>query len=308
MDNTITQTKQDFKTNHKDIHQLVTDTIISQLESGVIPWQKPWNGPEQVLPGLPVNFTTRNKYRGINILLLWCATLKNSFQSNEWASFKQWQSKGESIRKGEKGSLVVYYDTFEKEVDGEKVEIPFLKSSFVFNRNQLASYEPETFVQLDNQEPFDRISEVETFIANTKAELQWHHGGACYIPSQDIIKMPYPEQFINTESCTATEGYYSTALHELTHWSGSEKRLNRVKGKKFGDQNYAAEELVAEFGAAFLCAGFGINTLPKGDHAAYIDHWVKVLKENNRCLFTAASDASKAVDFLYALQPQLTAC
>lgn len=300
MGNTAPQKQPGPANTRRDVHQLVTDTIIQQLESGTIPWNKPWAGGNNALPGLPANFTTGKKYRGINIVLLWCSSIQNSYNSAEWASFKQWQEKKESIRKGEKGSLIVYYDTIEKEVEGEVQKIPFLKTSFVFNRCQLVSYTPPVPEASTHAECLvNKIDTVEHFIHNTKAIIEHKDEGACYIPSADKIVMPHPEQFLETTSCTATEGYYSTLLHELTHWTGSKPRLNRTGGKKFGDQNYATEELVAEFGAAFLCAGFGIATIEKGDHAGYIEHWLKVLKENKHCLLTAASEASKAVDYLH---------
>ncbi|RKR82037.1 antirestriction protein ArdC [Mucilaginibacter gracilis] len=262
----------------KDIYQTVTDTIIQQLEAGTVPWQQPWIGNERSLLGLPLNFTTGNHYRGINIVLLWCSAIKNSYQCDEWASFKQWQSKKEYVRKGEKGSLIVYYDTIEKENDGEIEKIPFLKSSYVFNRSQLAGYVAPEPSQASKENLVEKIAIVEEFVANTKAIIEHTGDRAFYRPSEDKIYMPPNESFQPTQNCTATEGYYSTLMHELTHWTGHEKRLNRTKGKKFGDQNYAVEELVAEFGAAFLCAGFGIATVDKGNHAGYIDNWLKVLK------------------------------
>ncbi len=293
-------------TQRPDVYQQVTNLIIQQLEKGAIPWHKPWTGTKEALPALPVNYTTGNKYRGINIVLLWSALLQHDYQSSEWASFKQWSEKGEFVRKGEKGSLIIYYNTLEKEIENELTKIPFIKTSYVFNREQLASFEPVR--EEDKPERINHVARfepIEEFVKQTKAIIEHHFEGACYIPSQDKIKMPYPEYFWNTKALSATEGYYSVLMHELTHWAGHEKRLNRTKGKKFGDQQYAAEELVAEFGAAFLCAGFGIPTAEKGNHAAYIDHWLKVLKENNRCIFQAASEASKAYDYLHSLnQPE----
>jgi antirestriction protein ArdC len=293
-------------TTVKDVYQIVTNIIIEQLEKGVIPWQQSWSTSGLNVPlGLPSNQITGNYYRGINIVLLWAAATKNNFKTSEWASFKQWQSKNEFVRKGEKGNLVVYYDTFEKENDGEIQKIPFLKASYVFNRCQLSSYqEPEVKEPAYTPGIIEQIDEVDIFLENTKAIIETHDGSACYKIQEDKILVPYPESFHVTPTCTATEGFYSTILHELIHWSGAKHRLDRTKGKKFGDQNYAVEELVAEFGAAFLCAGFGIATVEKGDHAGYIDHWLKVLKENNRYLVTAASEASKAADYLRSLQPK----
>jgi antirestriction protein ArdC len=288
-----------------DVQQQVTDIIIQQLETGTIPWQKPWTGGDHFPLTLPRNAATKNWYRGINIVLLWCSSLKNEFQSDEWASFKQWNERKEIVRKGEKGSLIVYYDTFEKEINGEIEKIPFLKSSYVFNKCQLKSF---LAGEKENKPVADsfvlRMYDVDDFIENTQATVEHNGRGARYIPSSDTIVMPHMEQFQTTTTCTATEGYYSTLLHELTHWTGAKDRLNRVGGKKFGDDNYALEELVAEFGAAFLCAGFGMATLEKGDHAGYIENWLKVLKENKQFIFTAASEASKAVEYLNGLQPK----
>jgi antirestriction protein ArdC len=286
----------------RDIRQQVTDTIIQQLENGTVPWQKPWVGDDKRSFAIPKNFTTGNKYRGINILLLWASGIEHDYPVQEWASYKQWQDKKEAVRKGEKGSMIVYYDTMEKEENGEIKKIPFLKSSVVFNCSQLVSYNP------DDHEPklnptllVERIKNVEDFVAKTGAIVEYKGSTACYIPSEDKICMPLPEAFIDTETSTATEGYYSTLLHELTHWTGSEKRLNREGGKKFGDKNYATEELVADIGAAFLCAELEITATTRADHANYIANWLKALKDNKDCIITAASEASKAVTYLQDL-------
>lgn len=289
-----------FKAPMLDVHDLITSIIIEQLEKGVIPWEKPFTGPD--FGGMPINFTTGNHYRGINIILLWCAAMKRGHQTQEWASFKQWNAKGENVRKGEKGNLVVYYDTFAKEVDGEIQNIPFLKTSYVFNRSQLKGYVAPEVMVTDKLSEVERFNTVEKFIADTKAMIEFHKGAAYYMPLEDKIMMPMPEQFIATERCSATENYHSVLFHELTHWTGATNRLQRINHKKFGDKNYATEELVAELGAAFLCAGFGITTAEKGNHAAYIQSWLKALKENNRYITTAASEASKAVDYLNGLQ------
>ena len=287
----------------QNVYDLVTSQIIEQLENGVIPWQKPWTEASPYALGLPQNQVTGNYYRGINIVLLWSSNLKNKHTTDEWASFKQWQSQKESIRKGERGSMVVYYDTLEREVEGELVKIPFLKSSVVFNRCQLASYEPEVLpVQTADPAPsYEKIEAVDQFILNTGAIIGHQPGGAYYDRKTDTISLPEANTFIETASCTPTENYVATLFHELGHWSGAEHRLNRIKGKKFGDQQYANEELVAEFTSAFLCAGFGMRTAEKGNHAGYIEHWLKVLREDNRFIVRASSDASKAVDYLYKL-------
>lgn len=303
--------KQDKPTtiSRRDIHQQVTDTIIQQLKAGTIPWHQPWvthrNGVGAPIPfKIPHNSTTGNKYRGINIVLLWNAAVNNGFCTSEWASYKQWQDKKEQVKGGEKGTMIVYYDTFEKEVDGEIEKIPFIKASHVFNRSQLSSFQPEEAPAPEIVKPvFERLAHVEEFVANTRAIIQHDEPKAYYSPFFDHINMPEPDLFIPTATRTAKEAYYSTLLHELTHWSGSPKRLNRTKGKRFGDQNYAAEELVAELGACFMCAELEIEPTIKGDHASYIDNWLSVLKKDKHCIFTAASEASKAVDYLQGLQP-----
>lgn len=297
MENLNASIKQTENAKRRDLHQQVTDTIIMQLESGTVPWHQPWKGENRIL-SLPKNGMTGKSYRGINILMLWSSTLANGYSTQEWATFKQWQEQKQMIRKGEKGSLIVYYDVMEKEIDGETKEIPFLKSSVVFNRCQLAHYEPEPEVKTDPVAIMERLLHVDTFINNTGAIIEHKGGKACYIPSLDKIWLPEPRDFTGSETCTAQEAYYSTALHELTHWTGHETRLSREKSKKFGDDTYAFEELVAELGAAFLCAEFEIGLLPKGDHASYIDHWLKVMKKNKQFIFDASKVSSRAIDYL----------
>lgn len=288
-----------------DIHQQVTDKIIQQLEAGTIPWQRPWNAPDERPFAIPQNYTTGKQYQGINIVLLWFAAMENQFTTDEWGSFKQWQSKKECIRKGEKGSMIVYYDMLEREVQGELKKVPFIKKSIVFNRSQLLNYRPEIPYSTELKKNLvDRIEVVDGFIKNTSAIVEHHGNSAFYNRREDKIVLPLPEAFENTAACTATEGYYSTLLHELTHWTGNEKRINRNLGKSFGDEYYATEELVGELGAAFLCAEFDIAIAEKGNHASYIANWLKVLRDNKKFIFWAASEASKAVEFMKKLQPK----
>jgi antirestriction protein ArdC len=289
----------------KDLYQQVTDTIISHLEAGTAPWHKPWKGGDSIPFRLPKNYTTGKHYQGVNILLLWAASMDKEYSLNEWASFKQWSSKKESIRKGEKGTLITYYDTFEKEVEGEIKSIPFLKCSVVFNRSQLASYETEKETAWEPCPLPEMVEKADTFIANTKVAVKETGYKACYVPSIDEIYMPTKNSFINTEELTSTEAWYATLCHELVHATGHEKRLNRKFGKRFGDNSYAFEELVAEMGAAFLCASLEITNTPKKEHANYISHWLNILKQDKQAIFTAASAASKAVEYLKTIQPQV---
>ena len=264
--------------NRKDVYQTVTDQIVAAIESGAGEWQMPWHRAGEGL-NRPVNIDTGKGYRGVNVVALWAAGQIRGYASGTWGTYRQWQKTGAQVRKGEKASSVFNAD----QVDGYEVALP----------------EPK--------DPVQAITEADAFVSGTGAEVR--HGGvrAFYRPSGDFIQMPDKERFTGSKTSTATEGYYGTLLHELIHWTGIERRCDRQFGKRFGDDAYAVEELVAELGAAFLCADLGITPEPRPDHAAYIEHWLKVLKADNRAIFTAASKAAQASDFLAALQqPETT--
>lgn len=289
--------------SRKDLYQEVTDAIVAQLEKGSVPWQKPWQAGENDFSfRIPKNVSSGHNYQGINIVLLWAAAQKNEFKSNEWATYKQWKFQDEAIKKDEKGNLIVYYDTFEKEVEGEVRNIPFLKHSIVFNKDQLVSHNPTIKKTHDTKSLVERIDQVEQFVFNTGVNIDHDNTKACYNRVNDIISMPDKSLFIDTDNSTATEGYYSTLLHELTHWSGHPSRMNRDLGNKFGDKRYAVEELVAELGSAFICTEFEISRPSKEQHAGYISAWLKTLKDNKHAIFAAASEASRASNYLHKLQ------
>lgn len=304
MQNTTAQTPNTDNKPRIDLYQKVTDTIIGHLEAGTTPWQKPWVGSDPTPFRMPKNVISDKPYNGINVLLLWCASFAQEFDSNEWASFRQWNTQNEKIRKGERGSLVVYYDFIEKEEEGELKKVPFMKSYVVFNRCQLQSYQPDEQIVLPSQPLAERLDNVDAYVANTKAIIKHKGKSACFVPSKDEIHMPRKNAFVDTDHSTATENYYSTLLHELVHWSGHPDRLDRSFGNRFGDQTYAAEELVAELGAAFLCAELEITREPRKDHANYIANWLTALKNNKYLVTTAANTASKAVYYLRELQPK----
>ena len=292
-----------------DVYQRVTDAIVAAIERGAGTWQFPWTGCQ----AMPVNAASGHKYRGINVVSLW-ATSSLYGWPHQWASYRQWQQAGAQVRRGERGSIVVFYKTLEKEKrgddgsvvthdDGEpKVDRIYLaRASVVFNAAQVDGYQPEP----EPERPlFERIERAETFVGNTGAIVR--HGGdrAFYRPSADQIQMPDREAFTSTETSTAAEGYYGTLLHELTHWSGHEARCNRDLRNRFGSEAYAAEELVAELGAAFLCADLGITQQPRLDHAQYIEGWLRVLTNDKRAIFTASSKAAQAADYLGSLQTE----
>ncbi len=211
------------------------------------------------------------------------------------------------VRKGQHGSTVVYADRLTQigtDAKGREVEeeIPFLKAYTVFNAEQVEGLPEPFYVRPADPLPLsERIASADAFVAATRAEL--HHGGntAYYAPGPDHIQLPPFEAFRDAES------YYATLLHELTHWTKHERRLHRDFGRKaFGDAGYAREELVAELGAAFLCADLGIAAEPREDHAAYLGHWLQVLKDDKRAIFQAAAHAQKASDFLRDLQVEDT--
>lgn len=269
-----------------NIYEDVTSKILAAMESGSLPWVRPWSGGN----GMPRNATTQRPYSGCNVPLLWLAQATKGYASDNWLTYKQAQSVGAQVRKGERGTMIVYASTFEKEnAEGEKQRIPFLKAFSVFNVEQCDNAEHlKTPGRAVNTE--QRNAGADAFLAATGAVIS--HGGdrAFYAFSEDRIQLPGWEHF---KSAT---GYYETALHELVHWTGHAKRCNREFGKRFGDQAYAAEELVAELGAAFLCAEYGFDAVTQ--HAAYVQQWIKLLKSDSRAFVTAASKASQAHDWL----------
>lgn len=283
--------------NKPDVYQRVTDQIISALESAGS-WQKPWE--TICATGLPVNITGR-EYRGINIMALIASAYDRGYSSNTWATFKQWSDLGAKVNKGQRSTVIVFWKSFETEGDdGEIQKRMFARAFHVFNADQVSGYE----IEQPTVEPLaTRLAHADAFVKATRAIV--NHGGnrAYYSLNTDQIQMPLLEQFRDTATSTATEGYYSTLLHELTHWTGHKSRCDRDFASRFGKEQYAAEELVAELGAGFLMAGLGITPQPRDDHAAYVASWLKVLKADKRAIFTASSKAQAACDYLYGLQP-----
>jgi antirestriction protein ArdC len=288
-----------------DVYTRVTNRIIDDLERGVLPWLRPWNA-EHAAGRItrPLRFNGE-RYNGINILQLWYAAETSGYACPIWMTFQQAIQLGGHVKKGEHGTPVVYASKFtKKETDdaGDEVEreIPFLKEYTVFNVEQCEDL-PAHFYQLKEEpkEKMQRVEHADGFFANTKADIRHRGNQACYTISGDYVRMPPFECFRDPES------YCATLAHELTHWTRHPSRLNRDFGRKrFGDEGYAVEELVAELGAAFLCADLRITAEPRPDHAGYIEHWLKVLKDDKRAIFSAASHASRAVDFLHKLQPE----
>jgi len=267
-----------------DIYDTVTNRIIENLEKGSIPWLKPWHTENT----LDKNIKTGREYNGINRIILGMS----GYQSNVWASFKQWSDLGARVKLHEKGTQIVFY----KPVSGVKVtsegdEIVYnsvFTTSYVFNAEQVEGIEIKPRDIEDK--PFLNNVDIDNMVSNTGATIR--HGGnsAYYKRDDDYINMPIKSDF-NSEA-----NYYATLLHELTHWSGAKHRLDRTKGKRFGDVAYAFEELIAELGSAFLCEKYAV----KGDirHEGYIQSWLQALKNDNKMIFKASAYAQKSTDYI----------
>jgi len=249
----------------------------------------------------PINVASKKPYRGINTVCLWAAAQSKGYEFGEWGTYRQWQDRGAQVRKGEKATLVVFWKfanggKLADDAGGADDSLPtsgsrllFTKGYSVFNAAQVDGYTPKP----DAERPMpERIEQAEAFFKAIGSDLR--HGGnqAFYSPSGDYVQMPPFQVFRDGLS------YYSVLAHEHTHWTANAARCNRELGKRFGDSAYAAEELIAELGAAFTCAHLGLTTEPREDHAQYIQSWLKVLKADKRAIFTAASKAQQASDWL----------
>ena len=271
------------------IYQQVTDRIISELENGAAPWIKPWS---TYSANEDQNIVSKKNYSGINRLILGMS----GYAMPYWASFKQWQELGASVKKGEKGTMIVFYKPVSKETindngDVEKSAYACLKSYYVFNIAQVEGFEIQQ--PAADPKPFNPVPALEDRILKTGANIKHGSNSAFYRRNEDSIYLPNKVDF-KSES-----DYYATALHEIVHWSGAPHRLDREKGKRFADAAYAFEELVAEMGAAFLCQDYSIT----GDlrHTDYIGSWLKCLKDDNKAIFNAAALAQKAADYINGL-------
>lgn len=289
-----------------DIYTTITNKIIADLEKGNLTWAQPWQaGHAAGAISRPLRAEGK-PYQGINTLILWIAAMDKGYDAPIWMTYKQAQELGAQVRKGEKGTQVVYSSSFkahETNETGEEIEkeVPFLKTYTVFNVEQIEGLPGHFYAKTTPQEQqIDRIEKAEQFFKNTHAEIR--HGGnqAFYSPTHDFVQMPKFETFTDAES------YYGVLGHEMTHWTRHESRLNREFGRKrWGDEGYAMEELVAELGAAFLCVDLGLALEPKPEHAAYIESWLKVLKQDKKAIFHAASHAERAANHLHSYQRQI---
>ena len=290
----------------RDVYEQITGQIVAELEKGVRPWFQPWSAGN--MEGRVVRPLRHNgmPYQGINTIVLWTVGMARGYAAPSWFTYRQASELKAQVRKGEKGSLVVYADKLTRtETDaatGEEAsrDIHFMKGYTVFNAEQIDGLPEHYYAKPAAPEPeLPRIERAETFFAATCADIRFGGDRAYYAIGEDRIQMPPFVAFRDPES------YYATLAHETTHWTRHPSRLDREFGRKrWGDEGYAMEELVAELGSAFLGADLGLSPDLRADHASYIDSWLTVLKRDSRAIFTAASHAQRAADFLHGLQPQ----
>ncbi len=282
-----------------DLYQDITDRIIAQLEQGRVPGVQPWDSAAATLD-LPVNASTRARYSGINILILWSAMIERGFTTNRFLTFRQALELGGNVRKGERGMTVVYAHRYTPQQERERAReedrtpgtIPFLKRYTVFSTDQCEGLPEDLSAQIA---PVDRsliLPEADALIRATGADIRIVGGEAFYVPSRDYIQITRPEAFPDPIN------WHRTAFHELGHWTGHPSRLSRDQSGRFGSPEYGREELCAEMTSAFVCAALGIE--PSVRHADYLGSWLAILREDNRAIVRAASAASKAADFLLA--------
>lgn len=277
------------KTETKPPHEVITGKILSILEEGQHSGTLKWKG-QGAAGRIPFNLKTGRPYTGVNVLSLWVSAEETGYGSNAWCTFKQALDLGGSVRKGEKSTLGVYFDTVEKPTEGgeegESRRIRFAKAFHLFNAEQIDGIDAPT-----PPKPWDPKERAEAVISGSGAVIIESGVKAYYRPSDDTIRLPDRWRF------ECPENYYAVAMHELAHWTGHESRLARDLKNRFGSDAYAMEELVAELGSAFLSAETGIEGKLEL-HANYIGSWLRVLKNDKRAIIPAASAASKAAGFL----------
>ncbi|HEX5033178.1 MAG TPA: zincin-like metallopeptidase domain-containing protein [bacterium] len=281
------------------VYEIITERITQALEAGTVPWHKPW----KVAGVADSNLISGKAYRGINVWLTMATTLEKGFSSPYWVTFKQCQSLGGRVKKGEKGTPIIFWNFKEfveesKEGGEPKVKkIPMARYYTVFNADQCEGIEAKIPKPAWEGKTFNPIAEAEKIVAGFQAKPTIKEGGsrACYSPSRDTVTMPPREAFDSPAE------YYSTLFHELTHSTGHATRLARegvIENHFFGDESYSKEELVAEMGAAFLSGMAGIENATVSNSAAYIKHWLGALKNDKRLVITAAAQAQKAADLI----------
>lgn len=282
------------------LFERVTAQIIAAIESGPGSYKMPWHRWGEGL-GQPVNAVTGRRYRGLNVLQLWSSAELEGYESGRWATLRQWSEAGGKVRKSERATPVVFWKSTtaargEADEEGSHTSRLISRCYYLFNEAQVENVEPKRRVQ--RLSPDQRIASAESFIRATGADIRFGGDRAFYAPASDHISLPKFEQFRDPLA------FYGVAGHELVHWSGAKHRLDRELSGRFGANSYAAEELVAEIGAAFIAAKLGLALAPREDHASYVSSWLKVLRNDPRAILTAAAKAQEAVDYLVSFSDE----
>jgi antirestriction protein ArdC len=296
--------------NYTQLCEEITASIVDALETDAAQtWLAPWH---RIGAGwAPRNAKTGQWYGGSNVINLACEALEplgpnhDSFPSSWWATYKQWSDIGGQVRKGEKSTAIVKWVPKSNKTAGHESAPPTTpdgspmtrlhgpqlipKVYGVFNVAQVDGWEPPSPKDLADHCP---IGAAETWIASSGADIGYGFDHACYMPQRDRIEVPALGQYDDPLD------HYSTVGHELIHWTGHPSRLRRDLSGRFGDDDYAAEELVAELGSALTAARLGLTNTPRADHIAYLGHWLRILKADPKALFAAASQAQRAVDYI----------
>ena len=282
-----------------DLYREISDHIIEQIEAGTGSYRMPWH--HDGLPtNRPMNAISHAPYRGINVFILWAAAQRTNYPTGLWATYRQWHDVGIPVRAGERGTLAVFWKKLRApappcmEDDATSGPLFVARRFWLFNAEQVEGYIAPRLPRLDERR---RIAEAEQFIRHLEIETRFGGNNACYVPAGDYVRMPPFHQFRNAVA------FYAVHLHECAHATGAPHRLDRGLAARFGSEAYAMEEMIAEWASCLACMSLELSSEPRPDHAPYIASWLKVLKEDRRAVFTAASQAQRIVDWMWSRQP-----
>jgi antirestriction protein ArdC len=285
-----------------DVYSRVTAEIIAAIESGPGEWRAPWHHNGCSI-ARPTNVSSAKRYRGINTVALWVAAMNSGYSDGVWGTYRQWAAVDAQVRKGEQATTVVFWKQIDAgadeatDDDGGRTKL-FARAFSVFNVAQVDGFAPPSVTVLPEAE---RRAHAEAFITNLGIQTIFEGTEAYYRPSSDTVHMPPFDCFRDPAS------FYGVWLHETGHASAAKHRLDRDLSGRFGSASYAAEECIVEILSGLILADLGIAHHPRPDHAAYIASWLKVLKDDPRAIFTAASKAQQAADWMWAQQPDAAA-
>lgn len=294
-----TTMQQESGASRADLYREISDRIIAQIEAGAGTYRMPWHHDGSPLDR-PKNALSGEPYRGINVFVLWAAARTNEFPTGLWATYKQWHAVGARVYRGERGTLAVFWKRMEEEsaslIEGDESHrrLFVARRFWLFNVAQVEGYIAPEIAPLPESR---RIADAEQFIRHLGIETRIGGNRAYYVPSGDYIQMPPFALFRDAIA------FYAVYLHECAHATGAEQRLNRVLNTRFGSASYAMEEMIADWAACLACMMLEISSELRSDHAQYIASWLRVLHDDKRAVFTAASKAQEIVDWMWRQQP-----